>query len=392
MKFGGAFQLKKLEFVNKDMKILFLCGSAEPGKDGVGDYTRRLCGELIRRGHQAQMLSLYDKHSDVFVSQLQVIENTEVIVNRIPTIASYSQRLSYTQEIVQKFTPDWISLQFVPYSFNTKGLPFWLPSFLKNIKGEHKWHVMFHELWVGIEDNSSFKNKCFGFLQRQLISNILENFKNITVSTNTYLYQHKISDLGHDSNFLSLFSNISNDKLVEINNSRIFNKELKFALFGGIHHGAPIQQFVDELKLELEKRNIQILKFLIIGNCGIFLKEWTLIFDAEKIEYEISGYCSDQEISEKLLMCDFGLSTTPYLLIQKSGSVAAYLDHELPVICVARKWAVSGFDMSNTNQIGNIFDFQKHEIFEILDSKIEMQTINTLSSVTSSFLKSLNSV
>ena len=43
------------------MKILFFCGSAEPGKDGVGDYTRRLCGELLRIGHETQILSLFDR-------------------------------------------------------------------------------------------------------------------------------------------------------------------------------------------------------------------------------------------------------------------------------------------------------------------------------------------
>jgi hypothetical protein len=33
------------------MKLLFLRGSIEPGKDGVGDYTCRLCGALIAEGH-----------------------------------------------------------------------------------------------------------------------------------------------------------------------------------------------------------------------------------------------------------------------------------------------------------------------------------------------------
>jgi hypothetical protein len=151
-----------------------------------------LCGELIRRGHQAQILSLCDKHSDAFVIQTQVIENTEVMVSRIPTKTIYTKLLFYTQEIVDKFTPDWISLQFVLYSFNPKGLPFWLPPLLKKINGEHKWHIMFHELWVGMENHSSFKNKLFGFLQKQLVRYILKNFNNIIISTNTKLYQYKI--------------------------------------------------------------------------------------------------------------------------------------------------------------------------------------------------------
>ena len=34
------------------MKIAFLCGSLEPWRDGVGDYTRRLAGDLQACGHQ----------------------------------------------------------------------------------------------------------------------------------------------------------------------------------------------------------------------------------------------------------------------------------------------------------------------------------------------------
>ena len=43
------------------MKLLFLCSSLEPGRDGVGDYTRRLAGECLRQGHEVRLLSLNDK-------------------------------------------------------------------------------------------------------------------------------------------------------------------------------------------------------------------------------------------------------------------------------------------------------------------------------------------
>lgn len=43
------------------MKFLFICGSLEPGKNGVGDYTRRLAGECIRMGHDAMILALDER-------------------------------------------------------------------------------------------------------------------------------------------------------------------------------------------------------------------------------------------------------------------------------------------------------------------------------------------
>jgi hypothetical protein len=181
-----------------------------------------------------------------------------------------------------------------------------------------------------------------------------------------------------------------NDKSFEVKHIGILNKNIKIAMFGSIHHNSPIRQFIDELKIELKQRDIQMLKFVFIGNCGKYLKEWILILDAEKIEYEISGYSTEHDISEKLLMCDFGISTTPYLSIEKSGTVAAYLEHNLPVICVARKWNVSGFKVDNTNHIKYIYDFHKDGISKIFDIKIDKYNNNTLSFITDSFLNSLN--
>ncbi len=370
------------------MNLLFLCGSAEPGKDGVGDYTRRLCGELIRTGHNAQIVSLYDKHVVSFITQNQVIEETPVIVRRMPIITSYKQRLAWTQEIVKEIAIDWISLQFVPYSFNPKGLPFWMSGFLKALKGNHQWHVMFHEIWIGIEKKASLKSKCTGILQKQIVLKILQNLNFVVINTNTNLYRLQLLNLGYNSKLLPLFSNISNN-IIDYNEKK--TDELIFAFFGGIHFGAPIQEFMDELKLELEKRKGCFVKFLFVGNCGSSLKEWTMILDSENIKYEIFGYCSNQEISEKLLTCNYGVSTTPYLLIQKSGSVATLIEHGLPVLCIARKWEVSKLDINKVDPMENVIDFKKDSIQKLFNKKIEKNKINTLTSVTDSLLEILNS-
>ena len=42
------------------MKFAFICGSLEPGRNGVGDYTRRLAGELAAQGHECLLVSLND--------------------------------------------------------------------------------------------------------------------------------------------------------------------------------------------------------------------------------------------------------------------------------------------------------------------------------------------
>jgi len=47
------------------MRIAFLCGGLEPGRDGAGDYTSGLAEELRQQGHEPMVISLRDK----FVSE-----------------------------------------------------------------------------------------------------------------------------------------------------------------------------------------------------------------------------------------------------------------------------------------------------------------------------------
>jgi hypothetical protein len=372
------------------MKILFLCGSAEPGKDGVGDYTRRLCGELNRTGHEAQIMSLCDKEATCFITEIQMIEETAVTVRRIPIASSIIQRLAWAQEILREEVPDWISLQYVPYSFDRKGVPFWLPDFLKKLRGAHQWQIMFHELWIGMDIHASFKSRFFGFLQQKIVLKVLKNLEGTVINTQTNLYQQKIENLGYAAKLLPLFSNISNSNLIDALSVKENSNEIRFALFGGIHFGAPVQLFIKALKLELKKRKLDLVKFIFIGNCGDAMEEWTSILDIEKIEYDVSGYCTDQEISKLLLSCDYGISTTPYLLVQKSGSIAALLEHKLPVLCVARKWEVTKFDEDKVCDLINISDFQKVDIHAFFNKKIDMKKVNTVSSTRNRFLEGLN--
>jgi hypothetical protein len=64
------------------MKIFLLCGSLEHGKDGVGDYTRRLAGELIRQGHNTAIISLNDRFIEGVVREEQESDGTNMSVLR----------------------------------------------------------------------------------------------------------------------------------------------------------------------------------------------------------------------------------------------------------------------------------------------------------------------
>ncbi len=357
------------------MDILFICGSAEPGKNGVGDYTRRLCGKLIRSGHEAQILSLCDHEAISFISENQIIEETNVKVHRIPVTTENDQRFIWLQDILKDFQPDWISLQYVPYSFNPKGLPFWLPSYLKKVKGNHKWHIMFHELWLGIDVESSFKHKCIGKLQQLIAKKIIHNTKKPLVNTQNSLYQYFLESHNITAEVLPIWGNIP--LTAEKKETIEFTQ---FVLFGSIHYGAPFEDFIDDL-VKSSNQFDKPIKFVFIGKNGSELFDYTTILKKFNICYEILGIQSEDVISKVLLDSDFGISTTPYFQTEKSGVYAAYREHQIKTICVSRKWTPT----KGRYVIPEIIKYEKNNLkitstdvrsYDLHD--VEMQFINSI--------------
>jgi hypothetical protein len=360
------------------MKIIFLCGSAEPGKDGVGDYTRIICGELNRTGHEAQIISLCDKQVVSFVTQTQLAKGTAVTVRRIPVSTTHSQRLAWTQSVLKEEAPNWVSLQFVSYSFDPKGLPVWLPKFLKELTGKHRWHLMFHELWIGIEKSSSFKDKLIGLLQKQLIRKIKKSIEPKVVHTQSMIYQYYLSKNEIKVDYLPLFGNVA----VTATKNR-FLEYIVFVVFATIHDNVPFEDFIEDLNKEMKVRNKRP-KFVFVGRNGDLLGTWTTILEQYGIKYEVLGECIEAEISQELINADYGISSTPYKISDKSGVVAAMREHQLPIISVAKPW-VDKQDIEIS--FDDIVRYQKSVLS--LNKGYETENNNNLSSVCAFFLKSI---
>lgn len=360
------------------MKILFLCGSLEPGLDGVGDYTRRLAGELIKQGHQATIVALNDNNKVVISEEPQECEGTIIPVLRIPNYTSSRLRFNKVMQYITAFNSEWISLQFVPYSFNSKGLPFWLPSFLKNLKGKHKWHIMFHELWVGIDKESSFKHKCIGKLQQFIIKKTIRKLSSKHISTQNKLYQFFLQSHNINTEILPIFGNIP---LTAVKKEVI--EFTQFVLFGSIHSGAPFKDFVDDL-ISNSNKLIKPIKFIFIGKNGSELSYYTTILDNYSISYEVLGVQSEKSISQVLINSDFGISTTPYFQTEKSGVYAAYREHHLNTICVSREWTPT----KGHYAIPDIIKYEKNNLSLITKDVI----VYDLSIIAEQFINSISKI
>ncbi|MEJ8800536.1 hypothetical protein [Pontibacter sp. H249] len=322
------------------MTIAFICGSLEQGKDGVGDYTRRLAGELVKQGHSVAMMALYDNYVHKPVEETQLEESMVLPVLRIPAGAASKARIVSATTWIAALDPDWLSLQFVPFAFHNKGLPFSLAYTLTKIGRGRNWHIMFHELWVGVEANASFKISSWGWLQKQLIKFIISTLKPAILHTQTRLYQAQLNKLGLDASYLPLFGNIP---LVKDNEEPLSSEQRKRIIlvsFGAIHAGVPVNKLTAEVVQYAASQNAELI-LKIVGRSGAELAHWSKVWQEAGARVEVLGEQSTEQISRIFQGATIGISTTPLVLVEKSGSVAAMLEHGLPVLCVRQPTSFS---------------------------------------------------
>ena len=150
------------------MIILFICSSLEPGRDGVGDYTRKLAAALVKQQYNIVVVAFNDRYiSENVLACTQTDENETITVIRFSANTELKFRLKHIQELIEQSGFDWISLQYVPYGFNKKGIPFFLPKALSALNTKARWHIMFHETWIGMSVVSPFTHKVYGYFQKK---------------------------------------------------------------------------------------------------------------------------------------------------------------------------------------------------------------------------------
>lgn len=323
------------------MKILFICSSLEPQQDGVGDYTRKLARALVQKDVQSKIIALNDRRTtgDVFLGT-QTDSNTEIEVLRLPERMGWDLRLYMAEKFVKEFDPDWVSLQFVPFGFQIKGLPFQLDKKLKTLSKKVRWHVMFHEL--SVNKNDSFKFRVWAYLQVSIIRSLLKGLKPALITTNTEIYQYALKKLGYASFILPLFSNV--DRLTGNTDLKLpfrvpgYLKQNRSSYLVGTLFGTfsfkswDLHSLLDKLSAHHPDKKVIITS---IGKMSSGLSYWdnlkkeypSVIFlelgmqDSTFISYWLSNYT------------DFGILTTLPELSGKSGSFMAFKEHGIPVVC-----------------------------------------------------------
>ncbi|OYP34103.1 glycosyltransferase [Rhodopirellula sp. MGV] len=327
------------------MRLVFLCGCLDPGKDGVGDYVRRLAGELVRQGHQVAAIAVNERELGCPIKrEIQVDEfsdlSSSVSVLRLSSQVNWRERSEEIVEFLKTERPDVISVQFVPYSFHRKGIPF---SFVGNLIGiarqfDARWNVMFHELWLAGDSAPTKKKKIVGWLQRRLVSRLLSRLDSmckLVVTTNSELHKEQLLKIGVETvNRLPLFSNIafvehSDDSRVP----GVATDEFVVLHFGSF--GSNVEAYLLGLerttKLAAEKR----LKLFVVGGGGPHREKCLNAMKAALIDGQVVdfGRVDASLVSSLMASSDVMISRAKKSTWQKSGSVMAALEHGVDVIC-----------------------------------------------------------
>ena len=315
------------------LNIVFICGSLERGKDGVGDYTRRLAGELTRRGNQCSIFAIMDGFVETEVEEEQFVDGTGIKVLRMPFKRGLVQNAKIAAQRIHRINPGWVSLQYVPFAFSSKGLAFSMARLVADIKGKSKLHIMFHELWLGINREATTKQVYWGKVQRYLVSRLIKVTRPELVNTSTIPYLDALRELAPNATILPVFSNITKLDIKADPTSETLN----FVVFGSLNSTEAFDAFAKELSA-YTSQSVEKPIFTFVGRCGAEQEKWKTILESNGLQCRVAGELSEREISIELSKGRIGITNTPYHLMDKSGATAAMREHGMHVISVSHEW------------------------------------------------------
>lgn len=308
------------------MKIVFLCGSLEPGRDGVGDYTRRLSGELIHQGHSIKIIAINDHHTSESSETIQDADDISINVLRLSEKESSRNRFNKAFQFIDQFNPEWLSLQYVPYSFQDDGLPWSLGLQLSKLGKGRKWHIMFHELWV---ESIDYKSRILSYIQRLILIKLALRLHPLVKHTSIPVYKARLGKVGIRAKKLPVFSNLSRTYFFDNGSDQFFT----IAFFSQFTPRKSVNKFIEQLTQEILREGLDFRILLIGGNqhaTKLFKRE---INNIPGIQNKIfsTEFLDENKLSEVIYNCDLGITSVPRHVLGKSGSVAAFLSYGIPV-------------------------------------------------------------
>jgi len=291
-------------------------------------------------------------------------------------------RASEARTWLDSVRPDWVSLQFVPFAFDPRGLCFDLGSWLTAMNSQAPWHIMFHELWLGLGEDATVKDRIWGSLQRKAVLNVTNRLRPGPVHTQTTPYRTVLGREKIKADILPLFSNIpcvSGDGWRDLLEPLVAQATGKpqpgdtlylAGILGAVHPQWHVGEAVETI-LPLVQRLKKRLVLVFLGKNNLNQES----FDDLRTQLQgradmvVAGERPAAEISKLLQTLDLGLATTPLEVIQKSGSAAAMLEHGLPLLVIRDDWHLRGTARQNPPASDRLFTPPQFAALETLPGR-----------------------
>ncbi|MBK9337680.1 MAG: glycosyltransferase [Lewinellaceae bacterium] len=189
------------------MTIALLANHFPPRIDGVGDYTACLAAALALRGLEVHVICR---------KQQAIVAPKGVTLHAVAADWGEKSRAAVL-DTVREIQPDWVAVQYVPYSFQHLGLPFFLPDFLRQIcRNGTRVCVMFHEVHIRPQ---GVKGWIIGQLQRRIARRMCRHAD--VVATSIAFYRQLLAPFHADIRVIPVGANIEVEPLAEAERQRL---------------------------------------------------------------------------------------------------------------------------------------------------------------------------
>lgn len=325
-------------------RLLLICGCLEPEKDGIGDYSRILAQTLAQSGNKCLLASFGDTHINEDV-EYHGDESADLWVIRYKHSLQDASTAKSAKELISKWLPSLILLQYNPYCYHIKGLPWYLPRSLNDVLGSTPVCIIFHELWNSFKFPIALKSKFYSPFQKLIISRLKTSVNLVGSLTTSNYYRMMLKLVGINAMIAPVYSNIqkpTSQELcpseIESNLRRIYqDHDFVIVIFGNqwTHPDkAKISKLNTSLSLSTKKSIIiavgihseKSIKTILSLHSG-YLSSFPLHF---------TGPLGGQDLAFALSSSTIAITTYPYELANKSGAIAAILDNGTPVYFIGQ--------------------------------------------------------
>jgi len=387
------------------MNIAMICSSAEPGRDGVGDYSVRLGVSLVAMGHRVLIIA----ERDFAVSGDEPVhgEREGLPVVRLPGNAPNELRGRALAGALGRFAPDWVMVEFVCWGFAQDGIldpP--LHSLIAALSGRRV-AIYCHELWLGLEQGASLRHRLWGWRQRRGILRFLSQLKPSLVMTSNAVYHSVLERLGWRPRMIPLFSNIpfhaeGRDEFLSLLAQRAGEPlwstrrdVMIVAVFGNVDPQWQPQEALRWLGTEAGRCNRKLV-LVIAGRRSPKAEK-----NVQRIAQDVSAFAkavtlgevSPAAVSGLLQEADVGLPVCDWLRLGKSGVAAAMTAHGLPILIARNGESYRGLPDFAVTHSPLVFRFDVHHPpdFERL-AGARTPPVDSLSQITQQFVSALTAV